>query len=147
MFTRPCNWSLSWDRLINSFSFLTPISLIYILVLHFRLRVSFPSATFSFSDWNFVCLWQLIHACYMPCPFHSPSFHHPRNILWIVQTVELLIVSKSPLSRYFLLYIQFPLAVGVSGTISKEQFCTLTSCLEYKMKFRSRLDADRYFFC
>jgi hypothetical protein len=48
-----------------------------------------------------VCISQLFHVCYRPCPFHPPSFEHSDIVWWRVQIMMLLIVQFCPASCNF----------------------------------------------
>jgi hypothetical protein len=67
-------------------------------ILSFHLRLSLSNGLFSFSNQNIVCIFNLYHACYMPCPSHRPCFCHPNNIFWTVKVMKLLIMQSSPVS-------------------------------------------------
>jgi hypothetical protein len=60
------------------------------------------SLPFRFSDLNFVRIFHLSHACYMPRPTHPPRFDHPNNTWWSVNVMKPLIMQSCQASRYFL---------------------------------------------
>jgi hypothetical protein len=79
MFTRDCHWSLSKARQIQS----TPshhISLRSILI--YTPTSSKWSLPIRFNDQNFVCIFHLSYAFYMPCSLHPPWFNHPN--IWCI---------------------------------------------------------------
>jgi hypothetical protein len=50
--------------------------------------------SFRLSNQNAVCIPNLLDACYIPCPSHSPSFYQP-NIWWRVKIVKVHILPFS----------------------------------------------------
>jgi hypothetical protein len=92
-FTRACDVSLSWARLIES---IRPTS--YFLKIHLRIvllstpRSSKWSISLRLPHQNPVCTSPLPHMCYVPRPSHSSRFDHPNNIWWAVQISKLLIM-------------------------------------------------------
>jgi hypothetical protein len=76
----------------------------YFLKFHFNNilqsmpRSSVTSLPFRLSNQNFVRIFNLSHARYMPHPSHLPWFDYPNNILWKVQIIELIIMQISPAS-------------------------------------------------
>jgi len=62
MFTQAYNWTLSWARWIQSTC----------SHLHFNIILPSKSPSFSFSNYNSVCILHSSYACYIPRPSHSP---------------------------------------------------------------------------
>jgi hypothetical protein len=77
-----CHWSLSEARRIQSEPFHT-ISLRSVLILSSHLLLGLLHGIFRscFPNHNFVCISHHSHACYMPCPSHSPRLDHPNNVV------------------------------------------------------------------
>jgi hypothetical protein len=98
VFTRACQWSLSWDSCSQSAPF-HPVSLRSILTLP-----SEWSLPFRFSDQNFVYISQLFHVCCVPYPF-NPWFGHPNNMWWSVQVMKLLIKRLHKSKCHFVLQL------------------------------------------
>jgi hypothetical protein len=74
MLTGAHHWSLfraTWIQSTPS----DPIFLTSVLILSYHLR---PALTCS--DWNFVCISHLSHACYMHRPSHPHWYDHLNNI-------------------------------------------------------------------
>jgi hypothetical protein len=72
------------------------------IILPLVARCSKWFLSFRFCDLIYICIYFLSHACYMPHPFHPPSFYHSNKVYWGVQNMKLLIMHLSPYSRYFL---------------------------------------------
>ena len=58
------------------------------------------SLSIRFPHQNSVYTSPLPHTHYMPRPSHSSWFYDPKNIVWGVQTIKLLIMKFSPLPCY-----------------------------------------------
>ena len=94
-FITPCttahHWPLSWDKRIHSrhSHSISPKTL-----LQFNVTALFTPKSpkrplrLKFSSWNFVFIYQFLHACYTSHPNHFPCSDHPNNIYWRVQTQE-----------------------------------------------------------
>jgi len=65
-------------------------------------RSSACSLPFRFSYRNFLCIFQLSHACCILCSSHSPRFDRRKEFWRRVQVVMLLILHCSPASHNFL---------------------------------------------
>jgi hypothetical protein len=86
--------SLSWTRLIQS-------TLYHLIKIHFNIILSEPQF-FHVVTLLQVPISLLSHTSHMPHPFQHPSFDHPNNIWWGVQTMKLLIMHFCFVSCYFL---------------------------------------------
>jgi hypothetical protein len=109
VFTRALYWSLSWVR-SNQYISSYPISIRSISIL-------MPwSSQWSLSIWFShqypTCMRLLPHSCYIPCPSHSPWFHHSNYTWRRVQVMKLLIMQFSPTSCHFI-----PLRLTCTDTV------------------------------
>ena len=76
------------------------ISLTFILILPFLLRLGLPISSFP-SDLPTKTLYaSLHHICHVPCKFHSSWFGHPNGIWWEVQITQLHVIQFPPLPCY-----------------------------------------------
>ena len=88
--------SLSWARSIQSTP-PHPTSWRSILLLYSHLRLGLPSGLFpsGYPHRKSVYVSPLPHKRYIPRPYHSSRFYHPKNIWWAVQIIMLLIISAN----------------------------------------------------
>jgi hypothetical protein len=72
-------------------------------ILFSRLRLRLPKvfSAFSFSLLNFILIYFVSHACYIPFLLRTPLFDYPNNIRGDVEIVKALIVELPPSSCHF----------------------------------------------
>ena len=58
------------------------------------------SLSLTFPHQNPICAFPVPHTPYMHSPSHSSRFYHTKNIGWVVQIIEFLIMKCSPLPCY-----------------------------------------------
>jgi hypothetical protein len=79
----------------------------YFLKIHYNIiflfipRSSKWSLPFTFPDQNFLCIYHLFHAYYMPCTPHTSWLYHPNNVWWCTQVMKLLIMQSFPAFCHF----------------------------------------------
>jgi len=91
-------------RKAHHWSQLNPIHILryYFFKIHFKIILRSasrnPSDLFpAFSEYNYVCVSRLSHACYMSNLFPSPWFYHPNNsdYKWIERFLSITLCNRS----------------------------------------------------
>jgi hypothetical protein len=103
---------LSWARLIQ-LTHSHPISPRSILLPFSHLRLDLPSYVLPSGFHTKKTIFTILsHTCYMPCPFHSPSFGNSNSVWRGEQVMYLLIM------RFILPIISYPVLKDVQSVFS-----------------------------